>query len=85
VARAAAAEEAVLAATRAALKALGNTQAAATDRALAESVPGGGGFGQRAALLAVVCVRERQILGRTEFVVGQRIKQLKGLRRRPSV
>jgi hypothetical protein len=43
---------------------------------LAASVPSGGGMEQRAALAAVVRVREQQILARTEYVARQQAKQL---------
>lgn len=73
--------EAVVQQCRAALK--GYQQSAASDKALAERVAGaGGGYEQRAALVAAIRPRERRILSRTEFVAMQRIKQVKGPRRR---
>lgn len=67
--------EAVLKECRGALP--GYKQTAAADKQLAAAVPTGGGFADRAALVAAVRCREQQILARTEFVVSQRVRALK--------
>lgn len=67
--------EAVVQQCRAALP--GYKQTAAADRQRAAEVQAGGGFTQRAALIAAIRVRKQQILSRTEFIVLQRIRELK--------
>lgn len=67
--------EAVLKECRGALP--GYKQTAAADKQLATAVTTGGGFAERAALVAAVRCREQQILARTEFVVSQRVRALK--------
>jgi histone-lysine N-methyltransferase SETD3 len=67
--------EAILKECRGALP--GYKQTAAADKQLAAAVPSGGGFAERAGLVAAVRCREQQILARTEFVVSQRIRALK--------
>jgi hypothetical protein len=67
--------EAVVKQCKAALP--GYKQTAAADQQAAEAVAGGGGFAQRAALVAATRCRERAILARTEFVASQRIRELR--------
>jgi histone-lysine N-methyltransferase SETD3 len=67
--------EAIVKQCRAALP--GYKQSSAADKQLAQTVPQGGGFEQRAALIAAVRCREQQILARTEFVAAQRMRELK--------
>lgn len=67
--------EAVVSQCRAALP--GYKQSSEADRQLAASVPQGGGFEKRAALIAAMRVRDAQILSRTDFVASQRIRELR--------
>jgi histone-lysine N-methyltransferase SETD3 len=55
----------------------GYKQTAAADQQAAEAVAAGGGFAQRAALVAAIRCRDRTILARTEFVASQRIRELR--------
>jgi hypothetical protein len=68
----------VLQQVRAALRAYPPAAAAADKQAAAAAaIADGGTFAERAALMASVRVRERQILSRTECVAAQRVKELK--------